>query len=145
MYIAHVINDPLDRGGSSHLPTALLAHIAIPVIMGLVLVLFVKAAANQPLSWESCNDVAIDFILISLGATGALFLNPKLAAKWGEGQSAVYGILIVAVNLLLAAALVYLSKYRKRPIGAAAGFLDMFLGVFGLLLVSSLYYWGYKE
>ena len=125
--------------------TALLAHIAIPVIMGLVIVLFVKAAQDRPLSWESCNDVAIDFILISVGATGALFLNPKLAAKWGAGQAAVYGILIVAVNMLLAAALVYLAKYRKRPVGAGGGFLDMFLGIFGLLLVSSLYYWGYQE
>jgi len=105
--------------------------------MGLVIVFFLKASQEHRMSWESCNDMAIDFILISIGATGALFLNPKLSAKWGAAESAVYGITIVAVNLLFASLVVYFGKHRRRPVGAAGGFFDLFLGVLGLGLVGS--------
>ena len=126
------------------LKTALLAHIVIPLVAGLGLVLFERASEPTPLSWASCNAIAIDFLLISIGATGALFLNPKLAEKWGAGETAVYAILIVLVNFVLAAVLVYLKRHRKT-VGRLAGFVDMFFGVLGLVLTSLLYYWGYQH
>lgn len=126
------------------LETALLAHIVIPLVAGLGLVLFERASEATPLSWHSCNAIALDFVLISIGATGALFLNPKLAEKWGPGETAVYAILIVLVDFVLAAFLVYLKKHR-RTVGPFEGFLDMFFGVLGLVLVSLVYYWGYQH
>jgi hypothetical protein len=123
---------------------ALLAHIAIPVVAGLVLVFFVQATHTERLSWNSCNEVALDFVLISVGATGALFLNPKLTAKWGE-RAAVYGILIVLVNLFFASLLVYRSNHREKMVGRGTGFIDFCLGIAGLVLISLVYYVGYTE
>jgi hypothetical protein len=123
---------------------ALLAHIAIPVVAGVALVFFVQATNPKGLSWNSCNEVALDFILISVGATGALFLNPKLTAKWGE-KAAVYGILIVLINLFFASLLVYRSNHREGIVGRGAGFIDFCLGIAGLVLISLTYYVGYSE
>lgn len=124
--------------------TALLAHIAIPVVAGLALVFFVQATHPEGLSWNSCNEVALDLILISVGATGALFLNPKLTAKWGEG-TAVFGILIVLINLFFASLLVYRNNHRQGMIGRGAGFIDLCLGISGIVLISLVYYVGYSE
>lgn len=123
---------------------ALLAHIAIPLVAGLVLVFFVQATHAEDLSWNSCNEVALDFILISVGATGALFLNPKLTAKWGE-RAAVYGILIVLVNLFFGSLLVYRSNHRESIVGRGAEFIDFCLGIAGLVLISLFYYVRYSE
>jgi hypothetical protein len=56
----------------------LLAHVGIPLIAGLVLLFMVAASDDKPLTLESSNDIALDFIILSVGATGAIFLNPRL-------------------------------------------------------------------
>lgn len=142
---------------------ALLAHIAIPVIAGLCLVFFIRA--RDGLTWASCNEVAIDFVLISIGATGALFLNPKLTTKWGSA-AAIYGMLIVLGNLLFASILVYRGNRRHRQIDYdqdptslaifltrrpavvvtwKEGYVDLFFGMIGLVLTLLVYWFGYQE
>lgn len=142
---------------------ALLAHIAIPVVAGLILVFFIKA--RDGITWASCNEVAIDFVLISIGATGALFLNPKLTTKWGAA-AAIYGILIVLGNLLFASFLVYRNNRRRDPnletimreAGAGyyrhttdhivtwkEGYVDLFFGIIGLVMTCLVYWFGYQE
>jgi hypothetical protein len=136
---------------------ALLAHIAIPVIAGLCLVFFIRA--RDGITWASCNEVAIDFVLISIGATGALFLNPKLTTKWGPA-AAIYGMLIVLGNLLFASILVYRGNRRHRnqeqmeqmalflrplPVTWQEGYVDLFFGMIGLVLTLLVYWFGYRE
>ena len=41
----------------------LLAHIGIPLIAGVVLLFMVAASDNKPLTLDSSNDVALDFII----------------------------------------------------------------------------------
>jgi hypothetical protein len=119
--------------------TPLLAHIAIPLIAGLVLVIFVRAASNQPVSWNDCYEVALDFVLISIGATGATFLNPKLSARWGE-RTPIYSILVVLLSMLLAAVLIYRHHHRSGDAGPLGGSFDLFLGVLSLMVVSMMFY-----
>jgi len=148
---------------------ALLAHIAIPLLAGLILVLFVRA--KDGFTWSSCNEIAIDQVLISIGATGAIFLNQKLNNKY-EGALAIYGILIVLANLILAVLLIYRSYGRERArdvyimaenplsigpplyrkisasrlkVSWRQGYLDLFLGAMALVLTCLVYWVGYQD
>jgi len=60
-------------------------------------------------------------------------------------RAAVYGILIVLVNLLFASLLVYRSNHRETTVGRGAGFIDFCLGIAGLVLISLFYYVGYRD
>ncbi|HEY4594634.1 MAG TPA: hypothetical protein VIJ61_19605, partial [Thermoanaerobaculia bacterium] len=88
----------------------LLAHIGIPLIAGLVLLFMVAASDNKPLSLDSSNDIALDFIILSVGATGAIFLNPRLTDHW-KGFTPILGIVVTLVDLLLASILVYRRRW----------------------------------
>jgi hypothetical protein len=63
--------------------TFLFAHLGVPFLVGLALVFFVAAAEKEPISWASCNDIAVDFGILSMGANGGIFLNPVLTQHWG--------------------------------------------------------------
>jgi len=121
------------------LVTPLLAHIAVPLIAGLVLVIFVRAANKEPVSWSDCYEVAVDFVLISIGATGATFLNPKLSARWGE-RTPIYSMLVVLFSMLLASILIYRHHHRTGEALPRAGVFDLFLGVLSLMVVSMMFY-----
>ena len=90
----------------------LLAHLGIPLLAGLVFLLMVAASSREPLSLSSCNDVALDLVVLSIGANGAIFLNPRLSAHWGT-FTPVVGILVVLANLLLASLLLYRRRWRE--------------------------------
>jgi hypothetical protein len=62
----------------------LLAHIGVPFVAGVALVLFEAVASTEALSWDGCNAIGLDFAILSIGATGAIFVNPRLIDHWGE-------------------------------------------------------------
>lgn len=122
----------------------LLAHLGIPFIAGLVLLFMVAATGTQPLSFDSCNEIALDFAILSIGANGAIFLNPRLIANWKE-LTAVYGIVVVLVNLLLASFLVYRRRWRQGPTTLWQAYLDLFFGVAALTVTTMVFYIGYNS
>jgi len=106
----------------------LVAHIGVPLLIGVALAFFAAAARkDSSLSWDSCNDIALDFTILSMGANGGIFLNEKLIQHWG-GNTAVYGIAIVAANLVIAGILVYRSRWRATPVTGGQGVFDLVLG-----------------
>jgi hypothetical protein len=56
--------------------TFLFAHLGVPFLVGLALVFFVAAADREPISWSSCNDIAVDFGILSRAQTAAYFSIP---------------------------------------------------------------------
>ena len=105
----------------------LLFHIGVPLLIGVALVFFVAAASRDPISWDTCNDIALDFAILSMGANGGIFLNPKLIQQWGD-KTAVYGIGIVAANLVFAGILVYRRRWQATPVPWPQGIFDLVLG-----------------
>jgi hypothetical protein len=89
-----------------------------------------------------CNDVALDFTILSIGANGAIFLNPRLATHWKE-LTGVYGIVVVLVNLLLASFLVYRRRWRTLPTTKVQAFVDLFFGVLALTVTTMVFSVGY--
>lgn len=120
----------------------LLAQIGIPLLAGLVLLVFEWAASKNPISWDECNGMGLDFAILSIGASGAIFINPRLLQHWGQ-YTPVYGIVTVLANLLLAAILVLRRRWRAGPVDWKAGMLDLFLGVLSLSLICGVFYFGY--
>jgi len=121
----------------------LLAHIGIPLIAGLVLLFMVAASDNKPLSLDSSNDIALDFIILSVGATGAIFLNPRLTDHW-KGFTPILGIVVTLVDLLLASILVYRRRWRMGAPSRGDAYLDFLLGILGLTLTVMVFYIGYQ-
>jgi|SRR3954452_677640 hypothetical protein len=121
----------------------LLAHIGIPLIAGLVLLFMVAASGNKPLSLDSSNDIALDFIILSVGATGAIFLNPRLTDHW-KGFTPILGIVVTLVDLLLASILVYRRRWRTGAPSRGDAYLDFLLGILGLTLTVMVFYIGYQ-
>jgi len=117
----------------------LVAHFGIPLVAGLVLVFMTAASGQEPLGLGSCNDIALDLILLSTGANGAIFLNPRLSQHW-SGSTPIVGILVVLVNLLLASALVYRRRWRANVPTRSQAYVDLFLGVLGLGITGFVFY-----
>jgi hypothetical protein len=125
------------------MPEFLLAHLGIPFLAGLVFLFMTAASDTHPLSLDSCNDVALDFTILSIGANGAIFLNPRLVAHWKE-LTGVYGIVVVLVNLFLASFLVYRRRWRQGPTTTWQAYVDLFFGVLALTVTTLVFYIGYK-
>lgn len=121
----------------------LLAHIGIPLIAGVVLLFMVAASDNKPLTLDSSNDIALDFIILSVGATGAIFLNPRLTDHW-KSFTPILGIVVTLVDLLLASILVYRRRWRSGAPSKSDAYLDLFLGVLGLTATVMVFYLGYQ-
>jgi hypothetical protein len=124
--------------------TFLFAHRGVPFLVGLALVFFVAAADREPISWSSCNDIAVDFGILSMGANGGIFLNPLLAQHWGT-DTPVYGIGVVVANFVLTSFLVYRRRWRTLPVGWLGGGFDLFLGALALTITCWAFASGYGK
>jgi hypothetical protein len=121
----------------------LLAHVGIPFLAGLVFLFMTGAAGEKPVSLESCNEIALDFNVLSIGATGAIFLNDRIIVHWKE-LTGIYGITVVLVNLLLASLLVYRRRWRQPPTTNYQAFWDLVFGAFALGVTLAAFWFGYN-
>ena len=83
------------------MPVVLIAHIGTPFLAALVVLGMVILAKKDIPDWSEANDAALDLTILSIGATGPLLLEPKLRLAFDPGM-AVYGLLLVLLNLLIA-------------------------------------------
>jgi hypothetical protein len=124
--------------------TFLFAHLGVPFLVGLALVFFVAAAEREPISWSSCNDIAVDFGILSMGANGGIFLNPVLTQHWGP-DTPVYGIGVVVANFVLTSILVYRRRWRTLPVSWLGGVFDLFLGALAITITCWAFASGYGK
>src|SRR5690348_8724368 len=120
-----------------------IAHIGIPLLSGLLVILLVAAADEKPISWFSCNDIGLDLSILSIGANGGIFVNPTIIKHWGEATR-VYGIVVVPSDLFLAGVLVYKRRWRKSPVTVWQGLTDLFFGSLAVLITTRVLYLGLK-
>ena len=119
----------------------LLAHIGIPFLAVVVILLF-RAPTRSALAFrQACNEVALEFAILGIGATGGVFLNPE-SRLVPQGNSGVYGILVVMLELVFAALIV--SRGSQLPVNAlepgskSQGLVDMFLGFAPIMITGGV-------
>lgn len=124
-----------------------LAHIAIPFLAGLVVLAIVIVAGPKAITWDAANDAALDMTILSVGATGGLFLNHKLQEHLA-GQAPLFGILAVLANLLLSCMLVYRKRWKpesERGVGFRNMLPDLIVGTLAMTLTTTLVAVGYMS
>ena len=119
----------------------ILAHLGVPFIAGLVILLVVAASEKDPITWDTCNDIGIDLTILSVGACGGIFANPTLIQHMGD-NAATYGIVVVLCDLFLAGILVYIRRWRTTPVGYLSGVRDLFLGLLTIGITGGVLYFG---
>jgi hypothetical protein len=113
---------------------ALLGHIGVPMLFGIAFVLFsVASGANSP-TWDIALETALDFAVLGIGATGAIFENETISKAF-EQHSAVVGIAVVGVNFLLTSFIVLIRRYifGNTPKKLLWSIISMSLGCMALL------------
>jgi hypothetical protein len=88
----------------------LLGHIGIPFLFGVAFVLFSVASSKTVPTWDIALETALDFAILGIGATGAIFENDTINKVFQE-HSAVVGISVVGINFLLASFIVLIRRY----------------------------------
>lgn len=118
----------------------LLAHIAIPLFVVIVLILFKAANQESPIGWQNCNDTAFELAIMSIGATGGIFVDPALIKHFGQ-DGGVYGIMVVLVNLVFAGLLIYRGRWRRgKETTPWQGLADLFIGSVCVAITSGVIY-----
>jgi MFS-type transporter involved in bile tolerance (Atg22 family) len=108
--------------------TELLAHIGVPFIVALTIVIFRAATREKPIGWENCNEMALEMAILALGATGGIFVNPNLIKHFGENNG-LYSILVVMITVALAGLLVYRDRFRRgKEVMMWPALIDLFIG-----------------
>jgi hypothetical protein len=123
----------------------ILAHIGLPVGFGVVFVIISAATAPRSDEWDVLAETALDFTILSLGATGAVFENPQVARAFGT-ESAIVAATVIVVNLILFSLIVLARAIVVRRNGHFKfwrGILVMFLGVLTLGVTSGTLIWAY--
>jgi hypothetical protein len=129
---------------------ALLAHIVVPGIVVLSFAGFSLAARRTPITWNYAIDIAVDLTILAIGATGALFVDPKLIGAFGQ-NNALVALTVMVINIGLAS---ILMLFRRRvcigdeatppnPVSPRIGLLALFIGVMALFVVGSVVAWSY--
>jgi hypothetical protein len=102
-------------------------------------------SSPKRIDWTVANDGARDMTILSIGATGGLFLNHQIQVH--PGGMPLFGILAVLANLLLTCILVYRKRWRvaaKKSSTFKNVFLDVALGMLALSLTTGLFIAGYS-
>jgi len=125
-----------------------LVTIILPLVVVIIFTIFkaaIRANTSNPLTWNDCNNLAYDFMLLSLGATGGIFTNNKILEHWNRVSpvlvyATVLGILFAGAIILLKEA--YRTK-NPRHITKAQGVRDLLWGLYTLVIVYLIIHWGY--
>jgi hypothetical protein len=95
--------------------------------------------------WDLLAEVALDFSILGLGATGAVFDNPRVGHCFGD-NAATLAISIVGGCLLLAVIIVAVRARlvrKNQHFSLFSGIMVLFLGVLTLALPSVTLIWAY--
>jgi hypothetical protein len=122
----------------------ILAHIGVPLAAVACLILLKASSREKPVGWENCNEMALELAILAIGSTGGIFANPNLIKHFGE-NAGVYGILLVLLDLFIAAIVVYRGRFRAsdNPITAWRGIVDLFWGCLCVALTVEVIYKSY--
>jgi hypothetical protein len=97
--------------------------------------------------WDVLAETAQDLAILSLGATGAVFDNPRVEQAF-ESHAALVALGLMAANLIFSAIVVYMRAKRAKVSGHFSffgGIIALFLGVLTLVCTAGVLVWAYRR
>ncbi len=125
----------------------ILAHLGIPVLFGVAFLIIIIAVTPPAEGWEKLLEAALDLTILSLGATGAIFDNERVAQAFGA-NSALVAVTVIAADLIAASILVLIRARTTRsqePVSVSHGIIALFLGMITLLAPVGVIVWSYTR
>ena len=123
----------------------LLAHMGTPFLAALVVLGMVVIAKNGLPDWTEANDASLDLTILSIGATGPLLLEARLRQIFNPDM-AVYSILLVLLNLLIACVLVGRKKWKiDHTLVFGNVWPDFLLGMLSVGMTTGAFYIAYHS
>ncbi len=114
------------------------AHILVPLI-ALVTVAVIQFDKNTPIPAQVAEG-GTDLCILAIGATGSMFINPKLQAKFGAEWMVLISISIVLATVIMAGVSIHVNRSAMDARERART--NCFLGIFAVSLVCGIVVWG---
>lgn len=113
------------------------AHIFVPLI-ALLAVAVIQFDKNTPISAQAAEG-GTDLCILAIGATGSMFINPKLHEKFGPEWMVLISISIVLATMILAGASIHVNRSHMGNRQRAN--VSCFLGILALALICGIVMW----
>lgn len=104
-------------------------------LAALLLVFVIEFQAAAPIADQMCR-LGIHLCVLAIGATGALFIDPKLVGDFGVQWMAILSILAVLTTVGLATVAIRIHHSNISAIYKAAG--SVFMGLLAIGIVSGI-------
>jgi hypothetical protein len=114
------------------------AHILVPLI-ALVAVAVIQFDKGIPMPAQIAEG-GTDLCILAIGATGSMFISPKLHERFGPEWMVLLSILIVLGTVSLAGVSIHVNRSEMALLKRAA--VNCFLGALALCLVCGVVIWG---
>jgi hypothetical protein len=114
------------------------AHIFVPLI-ALVAVAVIQFDKNIPISVQAAES-GTDLCILAIGATGSMFINPKLHERFGPEWMVLISISVVLATMILAGASIHVK--RSQMANRERANVSCFLGILALALICGVVMWG---
>ena len=117
---------------------SLFAHILVPLI-ALVAVAVIQFDKSVPIPTQMAEG-GTDLCILAIGATGSVFISPKLHEKFGPEWMVLISIMIVLSTVTLAGVSIHVNRSHMLLLKRAR--VSCFLGAVAIGLVCWIVIWG---
>ncbi len=123
----------------------ILAHIVPHLLFGIIFVIITAITTPASEGWDLLAEVALDFAILGLGTTGAVFDNPRVSHFFGVNAatlaiSTVGGCFLLAI-IIVAIRTALVRKHQHFTF--LGGIMVVFLGVLTLAVPTVTLIWAY--
>jgi hypothetical protein len=117
---------------------AFFAHVFVPLV-ALVTVAVIQFDRDVSVAAQVAEG-GTDVCILAIGATGSMFISPKLHEKFGAEWMVLISILIVLGTVTLAGMSIHVNRSRMTLVKRAK--VNCFLGAAAIALVCWIVVWG---
>jgi len=117
---------------------AFFAHVFVPLV-ALVAVAVIQFDRDISVAAQIAEG-GTDVCILAIGATGSMFISPKLHEKFGAEWMVLISILIVLGTVTLAGMSIHVNRSRMTLVKRAK--VNCFLGAAAIALVCWIVVWG---
>lgn len=117
---------------------AFFAHVFVPLV-ALVAVAVIQFDRDISVAAQLAEG-GTDVCILAIGATGSMFISPKLHEKFGAEWMVLISILIVLGTVTLAGMSIHVNRSRMTLVKRAK--VNCFLGAAAIALVCWIVVWG---
>ena len=117
---------------------AFFAHVFVPLI-ALITVAVIQFDKNISVPAQVAEG-GTDLCILAIGATGSMFISPRLHEKFGAEWMVLISIMIVLGTVTLAGITIHVNRSQMALLQRAK--VNCFLGALALCLVCGIVIWG---